>query len=121
MVDFFPTACEIAGVEKPAHLDGRSVLPTLTGQTQQPHERLYWEIHHPFQQAARMGDWKAIRFGTKQPVELYNLARDQAESQNVADGHPDIVAKITKILDTARSDSRYWPALEQSVARRRNK
>ncbi len=64
MVDVFPTLCDIAGVEAPKGLDGMSVLPTLRGEPQPPHEALYWEIHHPFQQAVRSGDWKAIRFGT---------------------------------------------------------
>jgi arylsulfatase A-like enzyme len=124
MVDFFPTACELAGIDKPSHLDGMSVLPTLTGKKQPPHEWLYWEIHHPFQQAVRLGDWKGIRFGTKERLELYDLARDPQESQNVGSEHPEVVAKIERILDTARSDSRYWPAVEhrkQGNGRQRGK
>src|SRR6185437_3555954 len=64
--DFLPTAAEIAGVRPPQGLDGFSMLPALIGleQTNQ-HEFLYWEFHERgFQQAARMGDWKAVKLET---------------------------------------------------------
>ena len=31
--DWFPTACELAGIDAPDGLDGISYLPTLLGQT----------------------------------------------------------------------------------------
>jgi len=113
MRDFFPTACDIAGAEAPNHLDGVSVLPTLLGKTQDPHDHLYWEIHHPFQQAVRMGPWKAIRFGTADPIALYNLEADPGESRNVANDHPQIVRRIEQIMDTSRTETPFWPAVEQ--------
>jgi arylsulfatase len=68
------------------------------------------------QQAVRLGSWKGIRFGgTKEPVELYNLDADISENHNVAKGHPDIVAKIKVIMETARANSefnRFWPLPE---------
>ena len=119
--DFLPTAAEIAKEKPPENIDGISMLPTLLGQKQtNRHEFLYWEFHEKgTKQAVRMGDWKAVRLGPKQPLELYNLETDRAETDNVAADHPEIVAKIEHFLLTARSESDRWPirtASEQAEA-----
>jgi len=109
--DFLPTAAEMARVKAPAPLDGLSLLPTLLGKPQtNQHDFLYWEFHERgFQQAARMGDWKAVRPKTGAPLELYNLKTDEGEKQNIAAQHPEIVAKIEDYLKTARTESEQWP------------
>ena len=59
---------------------------------------MYWEFHERgFQQAVRMGDWKAVRLARDQPLELYNLATDRAEKTNVASKEPAIVERIEKV------------------------
>ena len=87
------------------------MLPALLGQPQtNRHEFLYWEFHERgFQQAVRMGDWKAVRPQAGAPLELYNLKADLGEKQNVAEKHPEVVAKIEEYLKTARTDSEHWP------------
>ena len=109
--DFLPTAAEIAGVKPPANIDGISVLPTLLGKEQtNQHEFLYWEFHEKgSKQAVRMGDWKAVRLEQGKPLELYDLKSDLAETRNVADKQPDVVAKIETFLKTARTESPRWP------------
>ena len=108
--DLFPTFAELAGVPVPSGLDGTSILPVLRGQTQRPHEFMYWEFHERgFQQAVRMGNWKAVRLAKDKPLELYNLADDPTEYTDVAAKHPDVVAKIEAYLKTARTDSPNWP------------
>lgn len=109
--DFLPTFAEIAERPVPKDIDGISILPALYGQTQtNKHEFFYWEFHEGgFKQAVRMDDWKAVRFGTDGPMELYNLKTDLAEKTNVADEHPDIVEKIAEYLKTARSEDKDWP------------
>ncbi len=109
--DFLPTAAEIAGGKPPAGIDGISMLPALLGRKQKSHEYLYWEFfERGFTQAVRMGNWKAVRLGTDKPVELYDLKRDVGETQNVAETHPDVVAKIEEILKTARTEWEHRPA-----------
>ncbi|MCX8037302.1 MAG: arylsulfatase [Candidatus Sumerlaeia bacterium] len=109
--DFLPTAAEIAGAKCPPNIDGISMVPALLGQPQQSHDFLYWETHQGgFAQAVRMGDWKGVRFGLKEPLELYNLKEDPAETKNVAAEQRDIVAKIERYLDSARTESAAWPA-----------
>ena len=65
--DFLPTAAEIAQAKAPEQLDGLSLLPALLGKPQtNQHDFLYWEFHERgFQQAVRMGDWKAVRLTSR--------------------------------------------------------
>ncbi len=109
--DFLPTAAEVARTKPSEPLDGISVLPLLTGREQtNHHEFLYWEFHERgFQQAVRMGDWKAVRPQAGEPLELYHLQADRTEKENVAEEHPEVVAKIEKYLASARVESGRWP------------
>jgi arylsulfatase A-like enzyme len=109
MRDVFPTACEMAKATPPGNLDGMSVLPTLLGKEQQGREFHYWEYHDPFHQAVRMGKWKGIRFGTKRPVNLYDLEHDRKEAKNIAVQHPEIVKKMVKVMEDSHTVSPYWP------------
>ncbi|MCP5116020.1 MAG: sulfatase-like hydrolase/transferase, partial [bacterium] len=108
--DFLPTAAEIAGVTPPAGLDGTSILPTLLGKQQDLSNRmLYWEFpQRDAQQAARWRDWKAVRIKGG-PIELYNLATDVAEKNNIASAHPDIVQKFEDYFRDGRTDSIEFP------------
>ena len=86
------------------------MVPALLGQPQRDHEFLYWE--HPsggYSQAARQGPWKAIRTRWGQPLELYNLDDDLGEQNNLAAGHPEIVAKMEAFMKSAHTDSEFWP------------
>jgi arylsulfatase A-like enzyme len=109
--DFLPTAADIAMTRSPTNIDGISVLPLLTGKTQtNRHHFLYWEFHERgFQQAARMGNWKAVRPQAGEPLELYNLKTDSAEKENVAGKNPEVVAEIEKYLKRERAESDRWP------------
>jgi len=109
--DFLPTACALAGIATPPGLDGISFLPTLTGAAgQRRHEYLYWEFHERrFAQAVRMGQWKGVRPNAGEPLELYDLKSDIGETRNVAVAHPDVAARLERILATARRESPDWP------------
>ena len=109
--DFLPTVAEVAGVKAPENTDGISYLPALLGKEQKQHEYLYWEFHESEgRQAVRKGDWKLVLYQVLNPekttVELYNLADDIGEENNVADKYPEVVKELTELMKRARTDSK---------------
>ncbi len=97
--DWFPTACELAGIEAPSGLDGISYLPTLLGKPQESHSYLFWS-YGP-KKAVRRGDWKAVVPGKDKPLELYDLAADIGEEHDVAQQNAEVVAEMKQIIQSA--------------------
>lgn len=85
-LDILPTALAAAGTKADAawKLDGVDLLPYLTGESsERPHDTLYWRFGQ--QWAIRDGDWKlVVGTGGDRGGELYNLAADKSESNNLA-------------------------------------
>lgn len=131
--DWLPTLLEVAGAKEliPPDIDGISLMPTLLGQKQPDRPFLYREFpSYGGQQSVRIGDWKGVRQGLKptgqnrhQPprmsIELYNLKKDIGETRDVAAEHPDIVARIERIMREQHTPSAEFPlpALDQLVAK----
>lgn len=108
--DFLPTMCDIIGTEPSDQTDGISYLPTLLGEPQDTHEYLYWEFNEkngPIQ-ALIQGDWKLLHFWGGR-YELYNLALDPSETQNLySDTHAQAIALRT-LLSKARTEHPEFP------------
>ena len=107
--DMFPTLAELAGAKTPAGLDGLSMARALRGQSQPTHDFFYWEFHERgFQQAVRMGRWKAVRLSKDAPLELYDLKSDPRrngdEGQACLARAPDVAVERP---DRERSTSRH--------------
>ncbi len=109
--DVLPTFAELAGsdpTELPEH-DGISFAPTLLGSGDQPaHELLYWE-HARRMQAVLFGNWKAVRPKPDAPVQLYDLAADPDESDDLAAARPEVAAHAVELMQTARTPSESFP------------
>ena len=100
-LDVFATALAAAGVAMPTDkkYDGVNIIPHLAGEVETPpHERLFWRMNNKQSFALREGNWKLIRTG-EQPVELYDLAADLAEKNNVAAAHAEVTARLTAAQD----------------------
>lgn len=107
--DFLPTACDVAGIKSPKNIDGISYLPELLGKKQAEHKFMYWEFHEGnSKQAVRMGKWKAVRFVKEDKIELYDLDADISEANDIAEKHPEVVAKIREYLKGARTYNEHW-------------
>ncbi len=111
--DVFPTVAEMAGIEVPEHIDGISFLPGLLGKEQPKHHYLYWEFHEKGgRKALRKGDWKLVQYNVLKPelttTELYNLANDIGEENNLAEQNPDIVKEMLELMNNARTESEIY-------------
>lgn len=114
--DILPTLSEVAGVSDkiPDDINGISFAPTLLGKDkQEEHEYLYMEFAaYGGQQMVRMGDWKGVRqnmFKDSLQIELYNIAEDIGEQNDVSEQYPEIVEQIRKIMKEARIPSKEFP------------
>jgi len=101
---WLPTLLELAGLPVPNDLDGVSFAGTLTGKRRAKARRFYWHFPHYTNQgsrpagAVRDGDWKLIEYYEDGRVELFNLARDQGETRDLAARQPRRVARLRKAL-----------------------
>jgi arylsulfatase A-like enzyme len=107
-LDILPTALAAAGVsiQPEWKLDGVNLLPYVTGENKgAPHEALYWRFGP--QIAIRKGDWKLVKApgggaeaverggnATTQGAQLYNLANDIGEKNNLAGKEPGRYAEL---------------------------
>jgi arylsulfatase A-like enzyme len=101
-LDILPTALEAARVAPPADkpLDGKSLLPLLTGKASHHLDTFYWsEGGEVGGFAVRSGDWKLVQQRGQPKVELFDLARDPAETTDLAPKNPAKVAELTKLYD----------------------
>lgn len=99
-LDIFSTAAAIsnAQVDRKRKIDGVNLIPYLTGKNKaRPHDTLFWRIDR--RTAIRVGDWKLLRNprrGQGDDWELYNLAKDISESNNLASTEP---SKVKEMLE----------------------
>jgi len=118
--DWLPTLLDLIGpsdVKVSTNLDGISIAPTLLGKKQPPRDFLYREFPgYGGQQAVWIGRWKGIRQrmqrrDNKMPLKiaLYDLESDIAESKDVAGDHPEIVARIRKLMTEQHVPSTLFP------------
>ena len=98
MLDMLPTFVNLAGgnASQIEGLDGVDLMPFITNKNKNaPHEKLFWKIEN--RGVVREGDWKFLRYPDR-PAELYNIAEDITETNNLASKHPEKVREMYKTL-----------------------
>lgn len=121
MIDVFPTLVELAGLEVPETAQGRSLLPLLRSTAAGAEaSRAGWRPKPRFSERASMdpdfaayyptrstaifdGRWKLVRHvdppeGVPE-IELFDRARDRADTTNLAARHPEVVTALLHKLD----------------------
>ncbi|NJD10365.1 MAG: arylsulfatase [Gemmatimonadetes bacterium] len=107
--DLAATCAELAGAPLAEDRDGRSLRPLLEGATASAHPPLYWEYEG--MQAVREGDWKAIRNARRDTFELYDLASDPGEQQDLAAANGPVVMRMRELMRDLRTESVLFPLL----------
>ena len=111
-IDLLPTVAAALGTRPPVDrpIDGIDLRPALDGRFL-PDRALYWHFphyrrgpgHDPYS-IIRNGDWKLIKFYDPPKVELYNLAEDLGERNDLAESQPGragaLEAKLIEHLKT---------------------
>ncbi len=101
--DLFPTILEMCGAKPPTDriIDGISVLPALTGKATVLERKvpLFWRLdmappREKATMAMRDGDFKVLASADFKNVELYDLAKDPAETTNLNDSQPERAASM---------------------------
>ncbi len=125
--DFYPTLLELCGIEAlpEQHVDGTSFAKLLADPSAK-HERepLFWHYPHwgnqggiPYS-AVRDGDWKLIRYYFKKGTELFNLAEDPGEQNNLADKQPEKVKELNAVLDAKLKETDALMPIENPNAKK---
>ncbi len=105
-VDFYPTILEMCGVrcDPKQQLDGESIVPLLKQTGGLKREAIFWHYPHYSPQrgvpagAVRQGDYKLMELFEDGRLELYNLADDVGERNNLAEEMPEKTAELHKLL-----------------------
>ena len=108
-IDWFPTILDMLGLpnSKNVNFDGISIVPAFKGESL-PRESVFtfkpYKLWGEFPGVSvRKGDYKLIRFfyggeGWKNAYELYNLAEDPGEENNLADEKPQMVSELDSLI-----------------------
>lgn len=117
--DVFPTICDLVRQETPKDINGISFLPELLGRPQRKHDYLYWELQLDgwwqelpdggFRQAILKDDWKAIRYGIDNNIELYNIKEDPDESDDMAKQNLELVEEMHDLFINSSSVTSGFP------------
>ena len=132
LTDLMATCADLLGTKLPdtAGEDSVSILPALLGKAEHPLREAV--VHHSINGsfAIRQGPWKlelcadsggwcAPKPGSKQaqglpPVQLYDMAKDVGERANESESHPEIVARLTNLLEKYVAEGRSTPGKPQT-------
>ena len=109
-IDLAPTLLDLSGTPRPEHarFDGESLPDAIRGNggsrkapiffRRPPDRNSFYGVKDLPDLAVRDGNWKLLCEYDGGWPELYDLAADRGETQNLAQQHPEIVARLTKSL-----------------------
>jgi arylsulfatase A-like enzyme len=103
-LDLFPTICDLLEIEKPARLEGKSLLPLLRGESREIHDEIFAEVNYHAayepQRAARTNRWKYIRrFDQRHHPNLPNCDDGPSKSLWLNNGWRDRAVEAEQLFD----------------------
>ena len=98
-MDLSASCLAAAGVAPDAAypLDGRDLLPVLTGRAAAGERTLYWRMANRNQRAVRRGDWKYLKVGDREF--LFDLGWDPRERGDMARKRPDLLDELRHLWE----------------------
>ena len=116
LIDVMPTILDVTGATYPREfkgqaiqpMEGVSLRPALAGRALARTQPLFWE--HEGNRAVRSGNWKLVSTYPKE-WELYDMAADRVERNDLAASRPDLVRTLAAAWDAwaARANVDPWP------------
>ncbi len=110
LLDLYPTLCEMAGIEKPDFVDGRSLVPILNDSETKVHDEVMSQYYRNFNGRQYMGysmrtndyrmiEWRDFETGSVTARELYDHRDSDVESRNIIDtASQEVVNQLTDQL-----------------------
>jgi arylsulfatase A-like enzyme len=126
LIDVAPTILELAGVDVPKTLEGQSLAGLIHNESgARAPEHVFMEAGYQerTQLTIRDREWKLIHVRSSadrqrmagEAYELYNVGVDPNELDNRAAEHPDVVARLSKVLDDWYSGGPRWTERGEAV------
>jgi arylsulfatase A-like enzyme len=112
-VDLYPSILALLDAEVPAELQGENLFEAIEGDAD-PQRPVFSEARVPKRKrfsgfgqlvAVRSGGWKLIYNRTRKSAELYHLAKDPGEKNNLIASQPDQARKLVRLLKAFDQDS----------------
>jgi arylsulfatase A-like enzyme len=129
LMDIMATCVEVSGAEYPSqyngseihNLEGESLLSSIKNENEDRESVMFWE--HEANRAIRSGDWKLVlKASEKDPIddtwELYNLADDRSETNDLAETYPKKVEEMKKMWEDWAQRMNVYPLDNRLWARR---
>jgi arylsulfatase len=127
LIDLMATAVDISGAEYPdtfhdgqtiTPMEGRSLVTAFAGEGID-REAIYWE--HEGNRAVRVGDWKLVAKGAKGKWELYNIAEDRSEQNDLADTETQRVSRMEALWNEWAERAHVLPLNPQQPQKKKAK
>ncbi len=96
LYDIFPTVCELVGAPIPGRVDGKSLVPVITGKASKVRDHAF-TAYKTFQRALRDERWKLIRYPHINKTQLFDLENDPHEVNDLS-AKPEYAARVRQMM-----------------------
>ncbi|MCI0702809.1 MAG: sulfatase-like hydrolase/transferase [Planctomycetia bacterium] len=100
LFDIFPTVAELCEVKLPEKVEGKSLVPVMTGKAEKVRDEIFG-VYRSFQRCVRTTEWKLIRYPHINHTQLFNIKDDPDELKDLARDpkFADKVKEMMKLLE----------------------
>ncbi len=109
-IDLLPTIVHFVGANLPKDrvIDGMNMADHLTGKSKEPFREEFYYFSEDTIGAVRWKNWKLMLEKTKGrdacELALFDLKMDISEKNNLLEKHPDIVARLAKMIEAKQKE-----------------